>query len=200
MDLSISNLKAVSALPVTTTDGDVIPYANASGYGIVQAQSGTSGYAWVEGNTEMTGNTQIRVPYTSNDSGYIEFTFRNSPFNHNLWWHYEDGNNPHWDGDNVPIDEQVDGEFSGFDPRGVSISSVRSGDYLVVTFGSPVVSVNDVYNTEVYTEVFLPTYKEVAFKEEVVTSTDIKRMVKISQADYTALAVKDPETMYVIIG
>ena len=196
----ITKISAVSAIPATTTDGDVIPYANASGYGIVQAQSGTSGYAWVEGNTEMTGNTQIRVPYTSNDSGYIEFTFENSTDYHNLWWHYDDGNEPHWDGDNVPIDEQVDGEFSGQDGDGETITCVRSGDYLVVTFGSPVVSVNNVYNTEVYTETFLPAYKEVAFKEEVVTSTDIKRMVKISQADYTALAVKDPETMYVIIG
>jgi len=200
LDLLISNLKAVSALPVTTTDGDVIPYVNASGYGIVQAQSGTTGYAWVEGNTEMTGNTQIRVPYTSNDSGYIEFSFENSTDYHNLWWHYDDGNNPHWDGDNVPIDEQVDGEFSGQDGDGETITCVRSGDYLVVTFSSPVVSVNNVYNTEVYTETFLPAYKEVAFKEDVVTSTDIRRMVKISQADYTALAVKDPETMYVIIG
>lgn len=203
LDLSISNLKAVSALPVTTTDGDVIPYANASGYGIVQAQSGTSGYAWVEGNTEITGNTQIRVPYTSNDSGYIEFTFGNSPFNHNLWWHYDDGNEPHWDGDNVPIDEQVDGEFSGVDPRGVSISSVRSGDYLVVTFGSPVVSVNNVYNTEVYTEAVLPIYKEVAFKEDVptnaVTSNTITTIWKGSQSDYNNLQSYDNNTFYVII-
>lgn len=165
--LERNSIEAVSALPTTSIDGDVYAYANASGYGIVQAQSGTPVHGWMEGTTEITGYTQIRVPYTASDTTFLEFSFVGYSDLHNLWWHYEEGENPHWDGDNVPIDEQVDGEFSGVDGDGVSISCVRDGDYLVVTFGEVVSSAVEIENTEIYGTYVTPNYVEMATMDYV---------------------------------
>lgn len=191
--LERNSIEAVSALPNTSIDGNVYAYANASGYGIVQAQSGTPVQGWMEGTTEITGYTQIRVPYTASDTTFLEFGFVGYSDLHNLWWHYEEGENPHWDGDNVPIDEQVDGEFSGVDGDGVSISCVRDGDYLVVTFGEVVESVVEIENTEIYGTYVAPNYTN------AVTSDTIKSIWKGTQQEYDALSSYDNNTFYVII-
>ena len=192
--LERNSIEAVSALPTTSNDGNVYAYANASGYGIVQAQSGTPAQGWSEGNTSITGYTQIRVPYTASDTTYLEFAFEGYSDLHNLWWHYDEGNEPHWDGDNVPIDEQVDGEFSGVDGDGVSISCVRDGDYLVVTFGEAISHVEEIINTEIYGTYIAPNYTN------VVTSDSINRIWKGTQAQYDALAPNyDNNTFYIIL-
>lgn len=162
-----NKIESVEELPERTKDGNVFAYASGGSYGIYQAQSGTPAQGWEEGTTEISGYTQIRVPYTASDTTYLEFGFEGYSDLHNLWWHYDEGNDPHWDGNNVPIDEQVDGEFSGVDGDGVSISCVRDGDYLVVTFGEAVKSVAEIENTEIYDEYVAPNYVEMATMDYV---------------------------------
>ena len=194
-----TRIEAVSALPSTTKDGNVVAYANASGYGISQAQSGVTILGWVQPSDECeTGYTQIRVPYTAESTTFQGFKFDDGQGGesegHNLWWHYDGGNNPYWQGDNVPIDEQVDGEFSGTDPWGVSISSVRSGDYLVVTFGTGVTSTEKIEDTERYANYVAPNYAN------VVTSESIAKIWRGTQADYNALSPNyDNNTFYIIL-
>ncbi len=191
--LERNSIEAVSTLPTTSIDGNVYAYANASGYGIVQAQSGTPAQGWAEGTTATTGYTQIRVPYTASNTTFMEFVFDGYSDAHNLWWHYDGNNEGHWDGDNVPIDEQVDGEFSGVDGDGVSISCVRDGDYLVVTFGEAVESVVEIENTEIYAEYVAPHYTN------VVTSDTIKSIWKGTQQEYDALSSYDNNTLYIVL-
>ena len=191
--LERNSIEAVSTLPTTSIDGNVYAYANASGYGIVQAQSGTPAQGWMDGTTEISGYTQIRVPYTASDTTFKEFGFVGYSDLHNLWWHYESGENPHWDGDNVPIDEQVDGEFSGVDGDGVSISCARVGDYLVVTFGEAVESVAEIENTEIYGTYVAPHYTS------AVTSDTIKSIWKGTQQEYDALSSYDNNTLYIVL-
>ena len=162
-----NKIESVEELPTTSIDGNVYAYASGGSYGIYQAQSGTPAQGWMEGTIEISGYTQIRVPYTASDTTFKEFGFEGYSDLHNLWWHYDEGNEPHWDGDNVPIDEQVDGEFSGVDGDGVSISCARVGDYLVVTFGEVVESVAEIENTEIYGTYVAPNYAEMATKEYV---------------------------------
>ena len=162
-----NKIESVEELPERTKDGNVYAYASGGSYGIYQAQSGTPAQGWAEGTTEISGYTQIRVPYTASDTTYVGFAFEGYVEQHNLWWHYEGGENPHWDGDNVPIDEQVDGEFSGVDGDGVSISCVRDGDYLVVTFGEAISYTEEVINTEIYDKYVAPNYVEMATMDYV---------------------------------
>ena len=190
-------IEALSTLPTQTKDGNVHAYANASGYGIVQAQSGFTTIGWAAGTSEMSGYTQFRVPYTATNAGITEFYFDNpGDEGHNLWWHYyEDKGYGAWDGDNVPFVGQDEyGEFSGTDPWGVSISSVKSGDYLVVTFGTGVTSANEVReDTEIYTNYIAHIYAN------VVMSDSIARIWKGSQSEYDNLSSYDNNTFYIII-
>ena len=192
-----TKIEALSTIPTQTKDGNVHAYANASGYGIVQAQSGFTTIGWAAGTSEMTGYTQFRVPYTATNAGISVFYLDNpGDEGHNLWWHYyEDKGYGAWDGDNVPFQEQSeDGEFSGTDSMGVSISSVRSGDYLVVTFGTGVTSANEVReDTEIYTNYIAPIYAN------VVMSDSITRIWKGSQSEYDNLSSYDNNTFYIII-
>lgn len=157
-------LEAVSALPTTYVDGAVYALANASGYGVYQTQSGTSEMTWVhfDANTETipTGWTQARVPYNDDgESNLVGLHINNCDDEVNLYWHPEEAENKHWDG----VDgEQNDGEFTMTDSCGNSISCVRNGDYLVLTFSDPVVYVGETWNhTELYVEGIVPNYVKI---------------------------------------
>lgn len=153
-------LEAVSALPTTYVEGAVYALANASGYGVYQVQSGTSEMTWVHFDENVpTGWTQARVPYNDDgESNLVGLHINRCNDEINLYWHPEDAENKYWDG----VDEQNDGEFTMTDSCGNSISCVRNGDYLVLTFSDPVVYVGETWNhTELYVEAIIPNYVEI---------------------------------------
>lgn len=189
-----SVVEAVSALPITSKDGSVYAYANASGYGIAQAQSAVSQMTWMNypDTTEVSaGFTQIRVPYTAY-SFIVEFVTNNGSEACNLWWHGEDSPN-HWDASNLDVSGQVDGEFSVTDPNGTLITSVRSGDYLVVTFANTVTQVNAVSNLDIYQSV------DAAIYTNAVMSDAVTKIWKGTAAEYADLQSYDNNTFYIIL-
>lgn len=189
-----SVVEAVSALPTTSKDGNVYAYANASGYGIAQAQSAVTQMAWMNypDTTEVSaGFTQIRVPYTAY-SFIVEFVTNNGSVACNLWWHGEDSPN-HWDASNLDVSGQVDGEFSVTDPNGTLITSVRSGDYLVVTFANTVTQVNAVSNLDIYRSI------DAAIYTNAVMSDAVTKIWKGTAAEYADLQSYDNNTFYIIL-
>lgn len=196
-------LKAKDTLPKQSEDGAVYALPS-SGYGIVQAQSAHTGQDWFnyEGKTVPTGWTQMRVPYNDTaESNLIHFkTDANGEGQMDIYWHPEDPNDRRWDG--LPDGtQQNDGEFSTTDNWGNTIVATKVGNYIVVTFGAGVLNGDEDMsvrrNTEIYTTDAITNYKN------VVMSTTIKEIVKLTQAEYDALVsggTVDNSTFYVIIS
>lgn len=168
--------EAVEELPVGTKDGNMFAVANASGYGIYQAQSAHTGYGWfnLEGKTIPQGSiTKVRVPYDDTaESNIVHIkTDPNGSGEMNLYWHPENPYNKYWDiGDPNGMNQYRD-EFSLTDYWGNSVVAVKVGNYIEVTFGAPIYQGDDTIstyrNTEVYTEGSIADYRRVAFYDEI---------------------------------
>jgi len=198
--------EAVEELPVETKDGNMFALANASGYGIYQAQSSHTGYNFfnLEGKTIPQGViTKFRVPYTDTaESDFVHIkTDANGSGEMNLYWHPENPENKYWDIGDPNGMNQYSAEFSLTDYWGNSLVAVKVGNYIEVTFGAPIYQGDDTIstsrNTEVYTEGNVADYKS------VVMSNSITNIVKLTQAEYDALVsggTVDANTFYVIIS
>lgn len=188
--LDFSELEAVSAMPATAKDGNVYALST-SGYGIVQSQGYSSATTWVPvTDSSLTGWTKFRAPYEG-DGGITEIHVDGTVFN--LWYRYDNGN-PHFDGDAIDLSGQVNGEFSTtIGDNNTTVTSVKDGNYMVVTIGRPV-EFFEGYDANPEIEMPMPVYAN------VVMSEDVTKIKKMTQTAYDALAVKDPETMYIIIG
>lgn len=181
-----TNIEAVSALPQTTKDGSIYAYANASGYGIAQAQSGTTGYAWVAAEDGMTGWTIARVPYDVTGLGEVGVVTQTTskPWGFGLYWN---GNT--W---SEVTGTQVDGEFAE-DFDGLYVTSVRDGDYLVLTFSQAAENTWGNSHAEFYMPSVLPNYVN------AVMSNDVTKIWKGTQAQYEALGTYNNNTFYIIL-
>ena len=196
-------LNAKDTLPKQSEDGAVYALPS-SGYGIVQAQSAHTGQDWFNyaGKTVPTGWTQMRVPYNDTEESQLRHfkTDANGEGEMNLYWHPEDQSDRRWDG--LPDGtSQNDGEFSTTDEWGNTIVATKVGSYIVVTFGAGVI--NGEEDMEIRRNVEIYTTDEITDYVNAVMSTDITRMVKITQSDYDALVsggTVDNSTFYVIIS
>lgn len=194
-------LRPVDNLPVQSEDAVV--YAESS-WGIVQAQGSHSETDWFNYNGKEFPQgvvTKIRFPYSDDgESNICNFkTDPNGSGNACLYWHPEDPNDRHFDG--VPEGySQNDGEFNAVDAWGNTMVGTKVGDYIEVTFGAPLYDGDDKITTYRNTEAY--NTDDVTDYANAVMSFDIKRMVKITQADYDDLVLNDsvePDTMYLII-
>lgn len=169
--------EAVEELPVETKDGNMFALANASGYGIYQAQSAHTGYNWfnLENKTIPQGViTKVRVPYDDTaESNIVHIkTDPNGEGDMNLYWHPEDTSWRHWDIGDPNGMNQYNDEFTLTDYWGNSVVAVKVGNYVEVTFGAPLYSggteqIHTQRNTEVYTEGTIADYRRVAFYDEI---------------------------------
>lgn len=179
-------LVAVTALPETSKDGSVYAYANASGYGIAQAQSGTSASAWVTAEDSMTGWTQARVRYDETDAYVVIATETNTGglgfgWNGSSWY-------------DAQIQTQVDGEFTQEFDGGVICNCVREGDYLVLTFNMPCIATWGNRNDEFKMTTTIPHYTN------AVMSDAVTKIWKGTAAEYAALSPNyDNNTFYIIL-
>lgn len=180
--IEISHIEAVSALPETCKDGNIYGVANASGYGIVQAQSGTTGITWTTGVDELSGFTQVRVPY--GQAGHFAFataTFDSIglDYNGNRWVNSE-------------ITSQNDGEFSNIELYGgVVVSCSRVGDYLVVTINMATTNSWWWENMEASVIGIFPNYVN------SVMSEDVYHIKFMTAADYGNIT-PDVHTLYFV--
>lgn len=182
---TLDSLVAVSALPRTSKDGSAYAYTNENGYGIVQAQSGTTELEWVTAEDSMTGWTQARVPYATNDAYVVIATETNTGglgfgWNGSSWFDAE-------------IQTQVDGEFTQEFAGGVICNCVREGDYLVLTFNMPCINTWSNRNDEFKMETTISHYTN-AVMSDVVT-----KIWRGTQAQYDALGTYDNNTFYIIL-
>ena len=179
-------LVAVSALPQTSKDGNVYAYANENGYGIAQAQGGTSESAWVTAEDGMTGWTQARVPYDVTGLGEVGVvtSTTSKPYGFGLYW-----NGSTW---SEVTGTQTDGEFAE-DFDGLYVTSVRDGDYLVLTFSQVCENTWGNSHAEFKMSTTIPHYTN-AVMSDVVT-----KIWRGTQAEYQALPTTDADTLYIIL-
>lgn len=182
---TLDSLMAVSALPRISKDGSAYAYTNENGYGIVQAQGGTTELEWVTAEDSMTGWTQARVPYATNDAYVVIATETNTGglgfgWNGSSWYDAE-------------IQTQVDGEFTQEFAGGVICNCVREGDYLVLTFNMPCINTWSNRNDEFKMETTISHYTN-AVMSDVVT-----KIWSGTQAQYDALGTYDNNTFYIIL-
>lgn len=123
---------------------------------------------------------------------YAQINFDIEGCTNNLTW--ADGA---WKSSDIELVDDGNGVYTGSSECGWSVSAWTSGSYFYVSCDY---SMEDGINIFEGGEWYVEAPKTVI--ANVVTSTDIKRMIKISQADYDALVqagTVDAETFYIIV-
>jgi hypothetical protein len=189
-DSEVSSISLSPSFLTLEVEGKEIPES----YGIKQYQGLSADETeWISKDNIPSDREYSIYDYrvdVSDPNAYAQIDFDIEGCTNNITW--GDGA---WKSSDIELTDDGNGHYEGTSECGWGVSVWTSGSYFYVRCDYSMEDGVNIYNGGEW-EVEVPA-PNVA---NVVTSVDIKRMVKISQADYTALAVKDPETMYIIIG
>lgn len=177
---------ASAETPKNAEDGAAWAYADNGEFGMRQVQ-GEDGVEW-KSSTELNGNEQPTKFRMSTASSYAVVTYDIGECT---------GNDVTWaEGawkSSIELTDAGGGVYTGTSDCGWNITLTEDTDYIYIEFDE---AVDSFYGEEFEAEV---AAKKIA---NIVTSTDIKRMVKIEQSAYDSLVsggTVDETTFYIIV-